>query len=118
MSIDGSLVLNIALGIVVAKALLKILKNFEWMVPHQKVVPAGEEQEGTAEDWLELWESLPESAKGQLQRLVEDDQLRRRAQELKLWPFLWAAAPEKTKAKLRSRWKAAKIQSSKTAVSK
>jgi hypothetical protein len=56
-----------------------------------------------------LWDGLSESAKQQTQRLVEDDQLRRRAQELNLWQDLWHAAPEQTKVQLRHRWKAAKI---------
>jgi hypothetical protein len=41
-------------------------------------------EEVSTEDWLELWDGLSESAKQQTQRLVEDDQLRRRAQELNL----------------------------------
>ena len=66
------------------------------------------------EDWLDLWEGLPESAKEQVQKLLEDDQLRRRAQELNLWPYIWSIAPEETKEKLRSRWKAAKVHPRKT----
>jgi len=40
---------------------------------------------------------------------VEDEQLRRRVQELNLWPYLWSAAPEETKEQLRTRWKVAKV---------
>jgi len=62
------------------------------------------------EDWRDLWESLPESAKEQSKRIVEDDQLRRRAQELNLWPYLWSVSSEEAKERLRCRWKVAKIQ--------
>ena|ERR1700728_3104070 len=116
MSIDPSLILNIALGIIVAKALIVVWKEtvqifktvLERTVPRRKAVPVDDHQD--TEDWLELWESVPESAKQQSQRFIEDDQLRQRAQEMNLWPFLWAAAPEEAKEKLRARWNLAKTQ--------
>jgi hypothetical protein len=36
-------------------------------------------------------------------------QLRRRAQELNLWPYLWSAVSEEMKERLRYRWKVAKV---------
>jgi hypothetical protein len=93
MSIDVSLVLNIALGIIVAKLLIKMLKDalqilntvLERIVPRRPPAPTMKAEE---EDWLDLWSSLSESVKEQSQRLIEDDQLRRRAQDLNLWPYL------------------------------
>lgn len=123
MSIDGSLILNIALGIIVAKVLSNMLKEIELFLNRKirrllEVDNAGDTLVENDDDWLDLWESLPESAKDHAQKLVEDDQLRRHAKQLKLWSYLWAFAPEETKEKLRSRWKAAKTQSPKLATSK
>jgi hypothetical protein len=111
---DGSLVLDIALGIIVAKVLTTMLKELGRRWEARKVsrsmgAEASDFEKASAEDWLDVWDSLPESAKEQLKRIVEDDQLRRRTQELNLWPVIWLAAPEETKDKLRSRWKVAKV---------
>ena len=65
--------------------------------------------ESAAEDWDFLWNNVPELGKEELRRFVEDDELRRRAQELNLWHDLWHVAPEEAKQQLRHRWKAAKI---------
>ena len=70
-------------------------------------------QSASEEDWAELWVSLPNWAKEELQQTVEDSQLRRHAQDLDMWPTLWAAAPEETKAKLRGRWKVQRVPSRK-----
>ena len=66
-------------------------------------------RESAADDWDFLWNNVPESGKEELRRVVEDDELRRRAQELNLWYDLWYVAPEEVKVQLRGRWKAAKI---------
>jgi hypothetical protein len=66
-------------------------------------------EEASAKDWRDLWDSLPESAKERMKRVMEDEQLRRRAQESNLWPYVWGAAPEEMKEQLRSRWKVAKV---------
>jgi hypothetical protein len=113
MNIDGSLILDIALGIVVAKVLTNMLKEMERFLERRtsrrKDIPASDEHGIDAEDWLELWSGLPESTKERVKAIVEDDALRRRAQDLNLWPYLWSAAPEEMKDKLRSRWKVAQI---------
>jgi hypothetical protein len=121
MNIDSSLILNIALGIIIAQVLKNVLKETFQIFRNRTDVPKvaaqevkGNGQEANDEDWLDLWESVPQAAKEQSQRLIEDDRLRRRAQELNLWPYLWAAAPEATREKLRSRWNLARIQPSKT----
>lgn len=117
------LVFSIAFGIIVAKALLYLFKDtiqaVKLRLEKKHLAPNNvttgdlpkEEAGASAEDWLELWSSLSESAKEQVREFVDDDQLRHRAQDLNLWPFLWSAAPEETKQKLRSRWKASKTQS-------
>lgn len=61
------------------------------------------------EDWLTLWASLSESAKRDVQRSIEDDQLRQRAQELGMWRELWYVAPEETRERIQERWKATGI---------
>ena len=112
MRIDGWLVLDIVIGVIVANLLTPAAQRIFKRLDRNAVteaVPQANPQEPSADDWLELWESVPEGAKQQTQRFVEDDQLRRRAQELNLWTYLWSAAPEETKEKLRSRWKVAKI---------
>lgn len=112
MSIDGWLVLDIVIGVIVANLLTPAVQRIFKRLGRKAVtetVPQADLQEPSADDWLELWESLPEGAKQQTQRLVDDDQLRRRAQKLNLWTYLWSAAPEETKEKLRARWNVAKI---------
>jgi hypothetical protein len=110
---DVSLIFDIALGIILAKMLTNMLKElgrlWERKVSRNAGAETSELEAASAEDWRELWESLPESAKEKSKRLVEDDQLRRRTQEMNLWANLWASVPEATKEKLRSRWKAAKV---------
>jgi hypothetical protein len=114
---DGSLILDIALGIIVAKVLISFLKGagevlrvfLERVVPSRKAATTGNLEEASAEDWRDLWDSLPESGIEHLKTIVEDEQLRRRVQELNLWPYLWSAAPEETKEQLRTRWKVAKV---------
>jgi hypothetical protein len=114
---DGSLILDIALGIIVAKVFMTAVKEtfqiiktvLERLFAPRKVATARDLEEASAEDWRDLWDSLSESAKEQLEAIVEDDQLRRRVQELNLWPYLWSAAPEETKEQLRSRWKVARV---------
>jgi hypothetical protein len=121
MSIDPSLILNIALGIIVARVLISVLKEIaqiakmvlERIVPRNPV-PAHDQQKTTEADWIDLWESLPPSAKEHCQTVMDDDQLRRRAQDSNLWPYLWSFASEETKAKLRSRWNEAKIPAPKS----
>lgn len=100
MSIDGWLVLDIVIGVIVANLLTPAVQRIFKRLGRKAVtetVPQADLQEPSADDWLELWESLPEGAKQQTQRLVDDDQLRRRAQKLNLWTYLWSAAPEETK---------------------
>jgi hypothetical protein len=112
MGINGWLILNIAIGVIVANLLMPAIQRIFKRLSRKVVteaVPQANLEEPSADDWLELWESVPEGAKQQTQTFVDDDQLRRRAQELNLWTYLWSAAPEETKEKLRSRWKVAKI---------
>ena len=96
-------------GIVAKVLTAAVIETFQKVFALRKVATASELEKASAEDWLDVWDSLPESAKEQLKRIVEDDQLRRRTQELNLWPFIWLAAPEETKDKLRSRWKVSKV---------
>jgi hypothetical protein len=104
MGIDGWLVLDIALGILAADVLTVMLKDTrDWWNSRRA---AGESE---AADWQFLWDNAPESAREEVRKFIEDDQLRLRAQELNLWPYLWSAAPEEIKERLRARWKVAKI---------
>ncbi len=124
MSIDGWLVLDIALGIVVGDAARVMVRDTqEWWNSRcahvSKVVeekPVEEKVAGrtiadvkAVEDWNFLWDNVPESAKEQVRKFVEDEQLRKQAEELDLFHFLWYAASEETKAQLRFRWKLEKI---------
>lgn len=106
MGIDGWLVLDIALGIVVGDALRVMVSDTQEWWKNRRGTVADEYEAG---DWQFLWDNVPESAKEEARKFVEDDRLRLRAQELNLWPYLWRAASEETKEKLRHRWKAAKI---------
>ncbi|MGA8409090.1 MAG: hypothetical protein WB680_18080 [Candidatus Acidiferrales bacterium] len=107
MGIDGWLVLDIALGIVVGDALRVMVKDTQiwWKERRADSSKAAD----SSEDWNFLWDNLSESGKKEVRKVVEDDELRRRAQELNLWHDLWYAASEETKEQLRHRWKAAKI---------
>jgi len=109
MSIDGWLVLDIALGIVVGDWLRNMLKDTQRWLNRRRTGVGKAADESEAEDWDFLWNNVPESGKDELRKVVEDDQLRRRAQELNLWHDLWHVAPEEAKQQLRHRWKAAKI---------
>jgi len=114
MSINAWLVLDIALGIVVGDVLRVMLRDTRvwWNSRRAAVGKTVEEKaadESGAADWQFLWENAPKSAKEEVRKFIEDDQLRLRAQELNLWPYLWSAAPEEIKQRLRDRWKAAKI---------
>ena len=61
-----------------------------------------------SQDWLDLWTSMPEAAKSECRRILEDDDLRRRVQQsdedLGLWPYLWSFASDDTKALIQNRW--------------
>ncbi len=112
--INGWLVLDIALGIVVGGLLRSMLKDTQvWWNRRRVAVSKGVDEkaanESEAEDWNFLWDSVPESAKREVRKFVEDEQLRLRAKELNLWLYLWSAAPEERKERLRARWKAANI---------
>jgi hypothetical protein len=114
MGINGWLVLDIALGIVVGDVLRVMVKDTQvwWNSRRTAVNRTVDEKaadESEAEDWNFLWDSVPESAKEEVRKFVADEQLRRRAQDLNLWPYLWRAAPQETKDRLRARWKASKI---------
>jgi hypothetical protein len=65
------------------------------------------EEAGSEDDWQFLWDSLPESAKEQVQKFVDDERLLLHAKELNLWKFLWYAAPEEAKERLRYQWEQA-----------
>ena len=56
---DGSLILDIALGIIVAKVLTTAVKEYQ----ERKVAKASGFEKASAEDWRDLWDSLPESGK-------------------------------------------------------
>jgi hypothetical protein len=109
LMINGWLVLDIALGIVVGDMLRIMLKHTrEWW--NSRRTNVGEVADEAAEtDWQFLWDNAPASAKEEVRRLIEDDQLQMRARELNLWPHLWSDAPEEIKQKLRDRWKALNI---------
>jgi hypothetical protein len=123
MGINGWLVLDIALGIVVGDVLRVMVKDTQvWWNSRRTVVSkpdakatdqhAADEttvKEKAAEDWNFLWDNVPESAKEEVRKFVEDEQLRKQAQELNLFKFLWHAASEETKDQLRFRWKLEKI---------
>lgn len=119
MTLDGWLILDIALGIVVGDVLRVMLKDTqEWWNSRRTHVskPVDEKaadktaaDEKAAEDWNFLWDNVPESAKEEVRKFVEDEQLRKQAQELNLFKFLWYAASEETKDQLRFRWKLEKI---------
>jgi hypothetical protein len=124
MSIDGWLVLDIALGIVVGDALRVMVRDTrEWWnsrranvgktVEQKPVDEKAAEQaiadEKAAEDWHFLWNNIPETAKDLIRKDIEDEQLRIQAEKLGLFHFLWCAASEETKAQLRFRWKLEKI---------
>jgi hypothetical protein len=76
----------------------------EWWSSRRK--PA---DDSAMEDWNFLWDNVPESAKEEARKTVEDEQLRRRAQYLVPLAYLWYVAPEEVKVQLRHRWKEAKI---------
>jgi len=103
--VDAWLVLEIALGVVVGDWLKNMLTATQRWLNRPRAGSAKAE----AEDWDFLWNNVPESGKEELRRVVEDDDLRRRAQELNLWHYLWHVASEEAKQQLRHRWKAAKI---------
>lgn len=103
MGIDGWLVLDIALGIVVGAVLRVMLKDTQEWWKNRRV------DESETEDWNFLWDNVPESGKEKVRKIVEDGELRRCAQEMNLWHDLWHVAPEEAKQQLRHRWKAAKI---------
>jgi hypothetical protein len=124
MTIDGWLILDIALGIVVGDVLRVMVKDTQvWWNSRRTAVSktvdakaaddhAADEataKEKAAEDWNFLWDNAPESAKEEVRKSVEDEQLRKQAQELNLFKFLWYAASEETKDQLRFRWKLEKI---------
>jgi hypothetical protein len=114
LMINGWLVLDIAAGIVVGGWLRTMVKDTEVWWDERRANASKTVVEKTADDsaeadWQFLWDNVPESAKEGVRKLVDDDQLRLRAQELNVWPYLWSAAPEDIKEKLRYRWKALKI---------
>jgi hypothetical protein len=111
---NGWLVLDIAAGIVVGDWLRTMVKDTQiWWNDRRanasKTVDQKTADSSAEADWQFLWDNVPESAKEEVRKLIEDDQLRLRAQELNVWPYLWSAAPEDIKEKLRYRWKALKI---------
>lgn len=119
MSLDGSLVLDIALGIVGAKVLIYVF-NEGWQILIlilERIVPRNPPPKNmkaeNEEDWLTLWSSLSEPVKQRVQRMIEDDQLLRRAREMEMWPTLWHLAPDEIKDRLHERWRAAGINPSK-----
>ena len=74
MSIQGSLVLDIAFGIIVADVLKTMLKDtqrfFERRISRrEKVNIVGDDPPVYEEDWLELWSSVPESVKEESRNL-------------------------------------------------
>jgi hypothetical protein len=107
--VDGWLVLNIALGVVVGKLLGNMLKDTQAWWNSRRMHGGKAVDKSEAEDWEFLWINVPESGLEELRKVVEYDELRRRAQELNLWHDLWHVAPEEAKQQLRYRWKAAKI---------
>jgi hypothetical protein len=131
MGLNGWLIVNIALGVLLAE-ILKRFVDERWRDgvrpsmarpadtaaqggPSPAVEPAPKDRDQWAaginwkeeenQDWEFLWNNVPQSAKDEVQHILEDDELRRRAQSAELWPTLWYAAPETAKAQLRGRWK-------------
>jgi hypothetical protein len=132
MGIDGWLVLNIALGIVVGSLLTRMLRGWwnkrratpskpvdekvasehaatERRAADEKTAAAKVADKKAVEDWNFLWDNAPESAKEQIRKFVEDEQLRKQAEELDLFHFLWYSSSEETRGQLRFRWKLEKI---------
>lgn len=124
MGIDGWLILNIALGIVVGSLLTRMLRGMRQRLNNRGATaskPVDEKaasehtaaakvaDEKAAEDWNFLWNNVPESAKDLIRKDIEDEQLRIQAEKLGLFHFLWYAASEETKQQLRFRWKLEKI---------
>ena len=112
--INGWLILDIALGIVLGDLLRNMLKDTQvWWDERRanasKTVDEKIADDSAEADWQFLWDNVPDSAKEAVRKLIEDDQLRLRAQGLNVWPYLWSAAPEDIKEKLRYRWKVLKI---------
>lgn len=110
MRIDLWLVLDIALGILVGDLLRVMVKDTQIWRKKRRADSSKAPAASEAEDWDFLWNNVPESGKEEVRKVVEDDELRRRAQELNLWYDLWHVAPEEAKQQLRHRWKAAKIR--------
>ena len=108
--INGWLVLDIALGILVGDMLRVMVKDTrEWWNSRRRTNVEEVADESAETDWQFLWDNASESAKDDVRQLIEDDQLRIRARELDLWPQLWSVVPEEIKQQLRDRWKGLKI---------
>jgi hypothetical protein len=108
--INGWLVLEIALGILVGDMLRAVVKDTrEWWNSRRRTNVEEVADTAAETDWQFLWDNASQSAKDEVRQLIEDDQLRIRAQEVDLWPQLWSVAPEEIKQKLRDRWKGLKI---------
>lgn len=101
MTLNGWLILNVALGVAAGQFLWRVLKSAR---------PKPDKPETEAEsDWEFLWSNSTESAKEEIRAIVEDLELRKRAQAQNLWLHLWYAAPENLKVQMRGRWKELKM---------
>ncbi len=122
------MILDVAAGVVVGYILLALLKRpidviLKWLWNVEPVfAPQPRERSHTRllstvkggnqmydpQDWIDLWVALPDAAKNECRRILDDDDLRRRVQQsdedLGLWPYLWSFASDDTKALIQNRW--------------
>jgi hypothetical protein len=111
--IDGWLILDIAAGIVMGDWLRSMVKDTQiWWNRRRKRISKNVDEKTADElegDWDFLWNNVPDSAKEEVRKFLEDEELRQRAKDSTPLQYLFYAAPEEAKERLRQRWKAAKI---------
>ena len=114
MSINGWLVLEIALGILVGDLLREMFRDTRlwWNQQRSKskvAKGAAGVDESEAEDWDFLWNNVPDSAKSEIRTMLDDDILRERARRTIVMGYLFYAASEDAREQLRQKWRAANV---------